>query len=241
MASMWRRAMHYLGLGPDDEYDDYDDDYEAPERPVAPRPPARYPASTGVARPFGEPRSSVRTLSPSLGDDTHPNGGLNGNGSGEAHDVPERTTAAAAARGGARDRVGRDRDDRPGGADRVGGADRGDRPADRGERGATTRPRPATVRTLSATHSRPHVVTPSSFNDAQVIGDEFKGNAAVILNLQGVSRDLARRLIDFASGLCYALDGQMERVANQVYLLTPTDVEVSPEERRRLHERGYEA
>lgn len=243
MASMWRRAMHYLGLGPDDEYDDYDDEYEAPERPAAPRPPARYPASTGVARPFGEPRSSVRTLSPSLGDDTHPNGTLNGNGKGaaDAHDVPERAAASAAARVGARDRgergerdrdrVGRDRDDRVGA---------GDRPGDRGERAAATRPRPATVRTLSAT-SRPHVVTPSSFNDAQVIGDEFKGNAPVILNLQGVSRDLARRLIDFASGLCYALDGQMERVANQVYLLTPTDVEVSPEERRRLHERGYEA
>lgn len=244
MASMWRRAMHYLGLGPDDEYDDYDDEYEAPERPAASRPPARYPASTGVARPVGEPRSSVRTLSPSLGDDTHPNGTLNGNGTGDAHDVPERATASAAARLGARergerDRVGRDRDDRLGGADR--GDRPGDRPGDRGERAAATRPRPATVRTLSAANSRPHVVTPSSFNDAQVIGDEFKGNAPVILNLQGVSRDLARRLIDFASGLCYALDGQMERVANQVYLLTPTDVEVSPEERRRLHERGYEA
>ena len=63
----------------------------------------------------------------------------------------------------------------------------------------------------------------------------------MIVNLQGVDRDLARRLIDFASGLCYGLGGQMERVANQVYLLTPTNVEVSAEERRRLHERGYEA
>jgi cell division inhibitor SepF len=60
------------------------------------------------------------------------------------------------------------------------------------------------------------------------------------MNLQGADRDLSRRLIDFASGLCYGLGGQMERVANQVYLLTPTNVEVSPEERRRLHERGYD-
>ena len=94
------------------------------------------------------------------------------------------------------------------------------------------------MRSLPSAPSRPHVVSPSSFNDAQEIGDEFRGNAPVILNLQGVSRDLARRLIDFASGLCYALDGQMERVANQVYLLTPTDVEVSDEERQRLQERG---
>jgi cell division inhibitor SepF len=56
-----------------------------------------------------------------------------------------------------------------------------------------------------------------------------------------VDRDLSRRIIDFASGLCYGLGGQMERVANQVYLLTPNDVEVSLEERRRLRERGYEA
>jgi cell division inhibitor SepF len=253
MASMWRRAMHYLGLGPDDEYDDYDDEYEAPERAAAPRPQARYPANPGAgARPFGEPRSSVRTLSPSLGDDTHPNGSLNGNGSGDTHEAPERATATAATRAGGRDRDRSERDradrtDRPDRADRDDRAgrtdrgDRGDRPADRGDRVATSRPRPATVRTLSPANSRPHVVTPSSFNDAQLIGDEFKRNAPVILNLQGVSRDLARRLIDFASGLCYALDGQMERVANQVYLLTPTDMEVSPEERRRLHERGYEA
>jgi cell division inhibitor SepF len=89
--------------------------------------------------------------------------------------------------------------------------------------------------------SKPFVVGPASFNDAQEVADKFKVNVPVILNLQGVERDLARRIIDFASGLCYGLGGQMERVANQVYLLTPSDVEVSPEERRRLHERGYEA
>jgi cell division inhibitor SepF len=60
----------------------------------------------------------------------------------------------------------------------------------------------------------------------------------VIVNLQGVERDLMRRIIDFSSGLCYGLSGQMERVANHVYLLTPSDVEVSVEERRRWRERG---
>ena len=247
MASMWRRAMHYLGLGPDDEYDDYDDEFEAPEpRPLANRPQTRYPASSaGGARPFSEPRSSVRTLAPSLGDDTHPNGSLNGNGAnGEGFDG-DRSPAAATARAprpaaDRADRIDRAEGDhaRPGYRDRD--RDRPERPG-RAATGSTGRPRPATVRSLPSAPSRPHVVSPSSFNDAQEIGDEFRGNAPVILNLQGVSRDLARRLIDFASGLCYALDGQMERVANQVYLLTPSDVEVSAEERRRLHERGYEA
>jgi cell division inhibitor SepF len=87
---------------------------------------------------------------------------------------------------------------------------------------------------------KPHVVTPTSFNQAQEVADKYKGSQPVIMNLQAADRDLSRRLIDFASGLCYGLGGQMERVANQVYLLTPTNVEVSAEERRRLHERGYD-
>ena len=62
----------------------------------------------------------------------------------------------------------------------------------------------------------------------------YSGNQPVIMNLQDADRELSRRLIDFASGLCYGLGGQMERLANQVYLLTPDGVEVSPEDRRRL-------
>ena len=89
-------------------------------------------------------------------------------------------------------------------------------------------------------NAKPFVVMPTSFNQAQDVADKYKISQPVIMNLQGADRDLARRLIDFASGLCYGLGGQMERVANQVYLLTPTNVEVSPEERRRLHERGYD-
>ena len=89
-------------------------------------------------------------------------------------------------------------------------------------------------------NAKPFVVMPTSFNQAQDVADKYKGSQPVIMNLQGADRDLSRRLIDFASGLCYGLGGQMERVANQVYLLTPTNVEVSAEERRRLHERGYD-
>ena len=87
--------------------------------------------------------------------------------------------------------------------------------------------------------AKPHVVVPRSFNEAQEVADLVKGSAPVIMNLQEADRDLSRRLIDFASGLCYGLGGAMERVANSVYLLTPTDVEVSAEDKRRLEERGY--
>jgi cell division inhibitor SepF len=85
---------------------------------------------------------------------------------------------------------------------------------------------------------RVHLVIPRSFNDAQQIADKFKDGIPVILNLQGSDSELAKRLIDFASGLTYALDGGMQRVADKVFLLTPRNVEVSAEERARMLERG---
>ncbi len=91
---------------------------------------------------------------------------------------------------------------------------------------------------LSHRQMKPQVVTPTRFSDAQEIGDLVKGNHPVIVNLQASERDLARRMIDFCSGLSYALSGGMEKVAEQVFLLTPSNVEVSPEERQRLQERG---
>ena len=79
---------------------------------------------------------------------------------------------------------------------------------------------------------------PKGFNDAQEVGDRLKAGQPVILNLQGVDRDLQRRLIDFSSGLAYALSGTMSKAADQVFLLTPSNVEVSEEEKERLQARG---
>lgn len=169
MASMWKRAMLYLGLGPDDEYDDLEA-YETPAQS-----PARAPQMVPGPAPYPEPESggAVRPLP--------------GSGPvGQPQPVP--------------------------------------------------RPRP--VRPVSMTSARVEVVGPRSFNDAQEVADKFKNSQPVIVNLQSADRDLSRRLIDFISGLCYGLGGQMERVAHNVYLLTPTNVEVSPEEKRRLQERG---
>lgn len=187
MASMWRRAMLYLGLGPDDEYDDYDIDAEAmPERRPAPS-QTRYPAAPMARELEREPEMS---------------------GSGSV-----RTIGAPAVR---------------------------PQPSASGM-DPSERPRTAVVRPLQPVSSaKPHVVAPSSFNHAQEVADKLKVNQPVIVNLQNVDRDLSRRIIDFASGLCYGIGGQMERVANQVFLLTPSNVEVSAEERRRLQEHGYE-
>ncbi len=86
---------------------------------------------------------------------------------------------------------------------------------------------------------RVHFVAPKSFNDVQDVADKFKDTIPVILNLQSTDTDLSKRLIDFSSGLTYALDGGMQRIADKVFLLTPRNVEVSAEERARLVEKGF--
>jgi cell division inhibitor SepF len=84
-----------------------------------------------------------------------------------------------------------------------------------------------------------HLVIPKSFNDAQQVADKFREGIPVILNLQGIDPPLVMRMIDFASGLTYALDGGMQRIADKVFMLTPRNVELSAEERARLIEKGF--
>jgi cell division inhibitor SepF len=101
------------------------------------------------------------------------------------------------------------------------------------------RPRPRSIEAVPNPASvRVHLVIPRSFNDAQQIADKFKQSIPVILNLQNADTELSKRLIDFTSGLTYALNGGMQRVADKVFLLTPRNVEVSAEERARLLEGG---
>jgi cell division inhibitor SepF len=165
--SMLRKAMHYLGLAPDDEYDEEYYDEAAPASVggrnayVPPEPPEVHAAAV---RPL--PRS-VEPMSGQVG-------------------------AARSA---------------------------------------------GVVRPLTPQSSaKPFAMSPSSFNEAQSVADKYMAGIPVIMNLQGLERDLSRRLVDFASGLCYGMRGSMERVTNQVYLLTPSNVEVSAEEKRRLRE-----
>jgi cell division inhibitor SepF len=98
---------------------------------------------------------------------------------------------------------------------------------------ASVRPIPSPVQ-----NAKVHVVAPAKFADAQEIGDRFKNGQPVIVNLQSADRELGRRMIDFCSGVTYALGASMDKVADQVFLLTPSNVEVSAEEKRRLQERG---
>jgi cell division inhibitor SepF len=114
------------------------------------------------------------------------------------------------------------------------------------QRTSVLRPRlnePRRVRNLEPVRgpgtSRVHLVLPRSFNDAQQVADRFKDGVPVILNLQSADQELSKRLIDFGSGLTYALDGAMQRIADKVFLLTPREVELSAEDRARMLERGF--
>ncbi len=84
-----------------------------------------------------------------------------------------------------------------------------------------------------------HLVIPRNFNDAQQVADQFKRKVPVILNLQTTDHELSKRMIDFSSGLTYALDGGMQRIAEKIFLLTPRNVEVSAEEKARLLDKGF--
>jgi cell division inhibitor SepF len=201
MSTVWRKAMIALGLGDDDDYDEYDDE-------VVQRPQTAGPA---VAGPPVQPRSvqpvanRTASISPLPGVPAREAGGqVRFPAEGGPPDQPPVHTVAAPARGGT-----------------------GESPVPS-----------AGVRPIPRPNAKPHVVAPRSFHDAPEVADHFKNKQPVIVNLQGVERDLSRRLVDFSSGLCYGLGGQMEKVATDVFLLTPADVEVSAEERQRLSERG---
>jgi cell division inhibitor SepF len=194
MASMWKKAMTYLGLGDDEDYADYE--LEAEVEPRRQPPPERRPVREPSRPPVGGPRERSR----------EPRGeGVEPVNRGAVRQLGPDPRASQTGVGAVTTRSGQG-----------------------GQRGAVVRPLPIPVT------AKPHVVQPRSFNAAQEVADTFKGNAPVIMNLQEVDRELSRRLIDFASGLCYGLGGGMEKVANSVYLLTPSDVEVSAEDKRRF-------
>ncbi len=211
MASMWRRAMVYLGLQDDDELD-YGGEYE-----------------TGYGD-YGEQAEEPQAARPRRESAPDERDGRTQRDSGTVRTRPSETDYATDY-----------------GADYGAPAEPAPAPAPAPPRAAAPReepsgmsaPRPSVVRTIGpTTAARVHVVEPQGFNDAQEVGDRLKANQPVILNLQGLPRELQRRLIDFSSGLAYAVAGNMQRVANQVFLLTPSNVEVSQEEKERLQARG---
>ena len=170
--------MDYLGLGPDDAYDDYDVVDE--------------PEPTRHRRAPAEPENrSARGWSPE------------GEGEGVVRTVPSRPTFPS-------------RDFDPSQARRAAPAAE--------DSGVQPRPRSGSGRSAPQVSGEPYTVRPRRFDQAQEVADKFKEGQPVIMNLEATEREIARRLIDFASGLCYALDGSMEKVATGVYLLKPAAI-----------------
>ncbi len=83
------------------------------------------------------------------------------------------------------------------------------------------------------------VIEPNGYEDSQIIGDKFKIDIPVIVNLQNENPETSKRIIDFCSGLTYALNGSIEKVAEKVFLITPYNVEVTSEEKELLKEKGF--
>jgi cell division inhibitor SepF len=80
---------------------------------------------------------------------------------------------------------------------------------------------------------------PASYNDAKQVGEHFRQNVPVIINLTELDDRSAMRLIDFCAGLTFGLHGTLERVTNKVFLLSPADVEVTAEDKARIREGGF--
>ena len=182
--SLWKRTMDYLGLGPDDAYDDYDgyDDTDAQQRGRQ----QREPEMRGGRAPDPVPDDAAA------------------NTVGARPSFPTRDFESSSARRG---RSSTTRSDDSGVQVR---------PIPSQAPSPTPAPRPATGGSME-----PYTVRPRRFDQAQEVADKFKDGQPVIMNLEGIEREVARRLIDFASGICYALDGSMEKVATGVYLLKP--------------------
>ncbi len=179
---MWKKAMDYLGLGPDDAYDDYDEAAE-PERP-----------SRQSRAPREEPRQQ-------------------GGYANDYDDAPQRS-------GSGRATFPSNASAAPDVAVR--------RPVAAGDK-SSVQPRPSNPRIIPIAKTSsgaggsgdPYTVKPRRFDSAQELADKFKEGLPVIMNLEAADREVSRRLIDFASGLCYGLNGSMEKVASGVYLLKP--------------------
>lgn len=256
--TVFRNVMVYLGLGPDEEYDDgyfLDEGDDRRNEDTVRRTPS---GRSGEGIRDGHGRDSFGR--DAFGRDNH----------GRDHDEPSAVGAVRPLRPvdddftpASRHDAGSLRYDTTRSDSLRSNAERLDRPASEGRFDNHVRREPAVVdliaeerrhnressgslfndtpvvRAVPMRRTKPVTLAPESFGDAKLIADEFKHSTPVIMNLQGLDRELARRLIDFASGVCYSLSGSMEKIASQVFLLTPKSVEVSDEDRRRIEERGF--
>ena len=101
-----------------------------------------------------------------------------------------------------------------------------------------SRPRPAAEQ---AGHPLGRIMTLNlrSYNEARTIGEHYRDGTPVIMNLTEMDDADAKRLVDFAAGLAFALRGSIDKVTNKVFLLSPPNIDVTAEDRRRLAEGGF--
>ncbi|HEU4568875.1 MAG TPA: cell division protein SepF [Marmoricola sp.] len=99
---------------------------------------------------------------------------------------------------------------------------------------AAGRPAPAV-----APMSRITTLHPRTYNEARVVGENFRDGVPVIMNLSEMDDADAKRLVDFAAGLVFSVRGTIERVTNKVFLLSPPNVTVGAEEKQRIAEGGF--
>lgn len=95
------------------------------------------------------------------------------------------------------------------------------------------------VRTIMPTRSnKVHVCVPDGFGEAQDIGERFRSGQIVLIDLRETDREASKRLIDFASGLAFGLNGEIKKTEDRVFMLRPQSVEVGADEMRRLRDTG---
>src|SRR6202020_697678 len=82
---------------------------------------------------------------------------------------------------------------------------------------------------------------PKDYGEARTIGERFRDGTPVIMDLVTMDNADAKRLVDFAAGLAFALRGSFDKVATKVFLLSPADIDVTAEQRRRIAEAGFYA
>jgi cell division inhibitor SepF len=82
--------------------------------------------------------------------------------------------------------------------------------------------------------SRIMTVHPRTYNEARLVGEQFREGVPVIMNLSDMEDVDAKRLVDFAAGLIFGLRGSIERVTSKVFLLSPHDVTVAAEDKERI-------
>jgi cell division inhibitor SepF len=101
---------------------------------------------------------------------------------------------------------------------------------------------PEPVRAVAPEPAASYKITtlqPSSYNEARQIGEAFREGIPVIMNLTEMADEDAKRLVDFAAGLIFGLRGSIEKVTNKVFLLSPSNVRVSAEDKRLIAEGGF--